>query len=208
MKMTDKDIFSRYLHPTRSQHILLGNKEKLSVGEVASLLGKSENRIRQMINDGELLADKVGRRWEVYSFPLLEKLSSFKRLLRKAKIGRLNSEYYSNMWYAKMDETFIEYFIFDDLGDSVERVIKIHYLRINEANVSAQYIVPYCSMTITYSQGIPIVYTMSQRWNVDNRFDNYPNKLISPKWMLLSYYLINVYLMSEGEKHANCDSKR
>ena len=40
-------------------------KEDLTVAEATAQLGVSENRVRRMINSGELFANRYGKQWRI-----------------------------------------------------------------------------------------------------------------------------------------------
>lgn len=194
--MTGKDVFGLYLMPSRLQEERLRGVEYISVKEASLILGKSEGRIRKMISEGDLKADKIKNKWEIYAEDILFRLSSFKRLIQESTIKE--SKAVDGAWRIWFHNTlFIDFVWEEERSAENGRLVKIHYIKLNGAKVSAKHTDPMVSIGIFYNKGIPTRFVVSERWNITNRFDNYPNDVISPKWAYLSWYLFNRYFFRD-----------
>ena len=56
----------------------MSKKENLTVAEAAQQLGISENRVRRMINTGELFAHRYGKSWRIPTAEVTKKKEELK----------------------------------------------------------------------------------------------------------------------------------
>jgi len=189
--MTYRDIFKPYLLPTRAQEIILRKEKTIDVERASLLLGRSKNKIREMIKEGKLEAEKIKNKWQIYTKSIYEKITTFREALEESEIKKKGDN-----WVIIFDKTLYINFMIEDVdGNRAGRLIKIRYLDVCGVKTSREFEKPKITIGIFYDRGVPTRIVMDRNWNVKNLFDTTPTMSVGAKWILLSWHIFYHYFL-------------
>jgi len=123
MKTKKVDVLSKYSLPTGFEVEELKKKEKMTIKEMSNITFFSERKIRKMIKNGKIRAEKKGKQWIANTSDLLRNLSTLKEEIKKMKYISKNDK-----TYVKVGNVVIGYKIREIKEEKDEEDIIIDYI--------------------------------------------------------------------------------